>query len=238
VSRLVRAELVKLRTVRSGLWIAIGTLGLVGISAVSVVASSGTIENAGDDRSVARISAIAVLFALVLGIVVSGGEGTHGTITQTFLVAPVRERVLFAKALVAAAVGVALGVLAEALTLVVAVPGASLSLHNSRLVLVGVLIACGAAAALGAGLGALYHRQGPALISAFVWLLIAESVLAIGLHSRVKYLPGHVFAAAVSGTRPPSTNDVLGTWPGAVGSMLYAAAFVFAGGVFLLRRDV
>ena len=60
-----------------------------------------------------------------------------------------------------------LGVLAEALTLVVAVPGLSLSVHNARYVLIGVLIACAAAGALGVGLGALYHRQGPAIVTEY-----------------------------------------------------------------------
>ncbi|TMK72013.1 MAG: hypothetical protein E6G50_04830, partial [Actinobacteria bacterium] len=124
---LVQAELLKLRTVRSLLWITLGMLVLVGISVISVVASSDAIQDASRDRSIARISAIAVVFALLQGIIVMGAEGTHGTITQTFLVAPVRGRVLAAKALVAAVVGVALAVAAELLTVVVAAPGLSLS---------------------------------------------------------------------------------------------------------------
>jgi ABC-2 type transport system permease protein len=238
VSRLVRAEIVKLRTVRSLLWVTLAMVALVGISVISVVASSGAIENAGDDRSVARISSIAVVFALILGIIVMGAEGTHGTITQTFLVAPVRERVVAAKAIVAVAFGVALGAVAEALTLLVAGPGLSLSLHNARYVLIGVLIASAAAGALGVGLGALYHRQGPAMITAFLWLLIAESVLAIGLRDNVKYLPGHVFAATVAGTRGSSQNDLVGTWAGAFGAALYAVGFLAAGAALLSRRDV
>jgi ABC-2 type transport system permease protein len=238
VNRLVRAEFMKVRTVRSALWVTLGMVALVGISVVSVVASSGTIETAGDDRSVARIAAIAVLFALILGIIVMGAEGTHGTITQTFLVAPVRERVVAAKAIVAVLLGLALGVLAEMLTLVFAVPGVSLSVHNARYVLIGVLIASAAAGALGVGLGALYHRQGPAIITAFLWLLIGESVLAIGLHDRVRFLPGHVFAAAVAGTRGRSQNDLVGAWPGAFGAALYALGFLAAGAALLARRDV
>jgi len=238
VNRLVRAELMKLRTVRSLLWVMLGMVALVGISVISVVASSGGIENAGDDRSVARIASIAVVFSLILGIIVMGAEGTHGTITQTFLVAPVRERVVAAKAMVAAMLGVALGVLAEALTLVVAVPGLSLSVDNARYVLIGVLIACAAAGALGVGLGALYHRQGPAIVTAFMWLLIAESVLGIGLRENVKYLPGHVFAATVAGTRHASESHVLGTWPGVLGAALYAVGFLVAGTALLSRRDV
>ena len=204
----------------------------------SVVASSGAIDNPGDDRSVARISSIAVVFALMLGIIVIGAEGTHGTITQTFLVAPVRERVLAAKAIVAGLLGAVLGALAEALTLGVAIPGVSLDVHNARYVLVGVLVASAAAGALGVGLGAVYHRQGPAIISAFLWLLIAESVLAIGLRDNVKYLPGHVFAATVAGTRGSSSNDLLGVWAGSAGAVVYAAGFLVAGAVLLSRRDV
>ena len=238
MNRLVRAELMKLRTVRSLLWVTLGMVALVGISVISVVASSGVIENAGDDRSVARIASIAVVFSLILGIIVMGAEGTHGTITQTFLVAPVRERVVAAKAFVGVVLGVALGVFAEALTLLVAVPGASLSVHNARYVLVGVLIACAAAGALGVGFGALYHRQGPAIVVALLWLLIAESVLAIGLHDKVRYLPGHVFAATVAGTRGSSSSDLVGAWSGAAGAALYAVGFLAAGTALLSRRDV
>ena len=238
MSRQVRAEFLKLRTVRSLLWVTLGMVALVGISVISVIASSGAIESAGDDRSVARISAIAVVFALILGIVVIGAEGTHGTITQTFLVAPMRERVVAAKALVAAVIGVFLGLLAEALTLLFAVPGASLSVHNARYVLSGVLIASGIAGALGVGLGALFHRQGPAIITTFLWLLIGESVVAIALRDNVRFLPGHVFAAAVAGTLHSSQNDLLGAWAGALGAVLYALGFLVVGTVFLSRRDV
>ena len=61
MNRLVRAELMKLRTVRSLLWVTLGMVALVGISVISVVASSGVIENAGDDRSVARIASASLL---------------------------------------------------------------------------------------------------------------------------------------------------------------------------------
>jgi ABC-2 type transport system permease protein len=238
VSRLVRAELLKLRTVRSLLWVALGMLVLVGISVISVVASTDAIESAARDRSVARISSIAVVFALLQGIIVMGAEGTHGTITQTFLVAPVRERVLTAKALVAAVVGAALAVAAELLTILVAVPGLSLSVGDAGYVWTGVVIAGAAAGALGVGVGALFHRQGPAIISAFLWLLIGESVLAIALRDGVRFLPAHVFAATVAGTVHSTQNDLVGAWAGAVGAVLYAIGFLAVGAAFLSRRDV
>jgi hypothetical protein len=60
----------------------------------------------------------------------------------------------------------------------------------------------------------------------------------IALHNDVKYLPGHVFAATVAGTRGSSQDDLLGTWPGALGAALYAVGFLVAGGALLSRRDV
>ena len=173
---LVRAEILKLRTVRTLLWVTVAMLALVAIPVISIAASSGATSTAADDRSVARVAAVAVVFAVVLGIAIFGAEGSHGTITQTLLVAPVRERVLAAKAVVAAALGLALGVLAEVVVLIVGVPGVSLNVHNARGVLGGVLFACAAGGVVGVGVGALFHRQGPAIVVTLLWLLIAESV--------------------------------------------------------------
>ena len=63
-------------------------------------------------------------------------------------------------------------------------------------------------------------------------------MLAIGLRDNVKYLPGHVFAATVAGTRGSSANDLLGAWPGAFGALVYAAGFLAVGAALLSRRDV
>src|SRR2546422_3623497 len=160
MTALVRSELLKLRTVRTFLWITLASVALVVIASISVSASSGTIQSAADDRSVARIAAVALIFALIGGIVVMAGESTHGTITQTLLVIPVRERVVLAKVVVAALIALALAVLAELLVLVITVPGASLNFHNTRLVFLGVLIAAPLAGALGVGLGGVVKSQG------------------------------------------------------------------------------
>ena len=234
--RLVRAELVKLRTVRTLLWLGLALVLLVLIASISIAAASGALQNAADHRSVARVSAIAVVFSLLLGIILVGAEGTTGTITQTFLVAPGRERVLAAKAYVGAALGVLLGFLAEVLVVVITVPGASLDVGRVWGVLGGVLLACAAAAPLGVGIGAVFHRQGPGIVVTLIWLLIAENVLAVALRDDIRYLPAHVFAAAVSGEG--AQNALLSSSGGAVGAVLYAVAFFAAGVVAMSRRDV
>jgi ABC-2 type transport system permease protein len=236
VTRLLRSELLKLRTVRTLLWVTLGMVGIILISSVSISLSSGEATSAADDRSIVRISAVAVLFAVVTGIVIFGSEGTNGTITQTLLVAPVRERVMAAKAGVAAALGLVLAVLAEVLTVVIVVPGASVDLRDARLVLLGVALGGAVGAAAGVGIGAVFHRQGPAIAFTLLWLLIAENILAVALRDNIKYLPGHVFAAAVSGEH--GSEQLVGTWGGLLGAALYAAAFLAAGSAALARRDV
>ena len=56
-------------------------------------------------RDVVSIAAVSALISLILGIVASAGEFAHGTIGQTFLVAPVRERVAAAKLIAGAFAG-------------------------------------------------------------------------------------------------------------------------------------
>src|SRR2546425_10292975 len=79
MTALVRSELLKVRTVRTFLWITLASVALIVIASISVSASSGTIQSAADDRSVARIAAVTLIFALIGGIVVMAGGAPHRT---------------------------------------------------------------------------------------------------------------------------------------------------------------
>jgi ABC-2 type transport system permease protein len=236
MSRLFRSEFLKLRTVRTFMWIALANVALVFIAALSVSAAGGEIQTADDDRSVAQIAGVALIFGLIGGIVVMGGEATHGTITQTLLVTPLRERVLFAKVAVAALIALALAVLAEALVLALTVPGASLDVHNARLVLLGVLIAAPLAGALGVGLGAVVHGQGAGIAISLIWLLIGEHLAPLISRSIEQYTPGRSFAALASGAR--RGDELLGMGAGGFAAAVWTAAFVAAGLLTFLRRDL
>jgi ABC-2 type transport system permease protein len=236
MSRLLRAELLKIRTVRTFLWIALADVALVLITAVSVAASESAIHGPEDDRAIAHIAAVAIVLALIGGIVVMGAEAKHGTITQTLLVTPVRESVLLVKAAVAAAIGLALAVLSEALVLAITIPGAGLDVDNARLALVGILIAAALAGALGAGLGALVHAQGAAITISLVWLLVGENLVAVVNESATKHTPGRTFAALASGER--TAGDLLGMGAGAVGAGVWTALLLAAGLLAFLGRDV
>lgn len=232
-----RSELLKVGTIRTLAWLAVAEVGLVLIAAVSVAASSGPLESAADHRSVARIAAVSLVFALIAGIIVMAGESTHGTITQTLLAAPVRERVVAAKVIVAAAIGLALAVLAELLAIVIGAPGGVLHVSDTQLVFVGTLIGAALAGMVGVGVGTVFRGQGSAIAVSLLWLLIGESVLAAAVRHGVRFFPGHAFAATVTGTRAGS-EDVLGTWPAVVVAVGYAVVSVAVGTALLSRRDV
>jgi ABC-2 type transport system permease protein len=236
VNALLRSELLKVRTVRTYLWLALASVALVVIASISVSASTGTIESAADDRSVAQIAAIALVFSLIGGIVAMAGEFTHGTVTQTLLATPVRERVVLAKAVVAALIAIVFALVAELLVLTITVPGAALDFHNARLVFLGILIAAPLAGVLGVGLGGVVKSQGSGIAVSLVWLLIGEHIVLLISESASRYSPGRAFAALASGER--SGHGLLGMSAGGVASVAWALGFVSFGLLVFLGRDV
>jgi ABC-2 type transport system permease protein len=234
VTRLFRSEVLKVRTIRTFLWIALANVALVLITAISVAASTGAIADE-DHRGVAQIAGSALVFGLISGIIVMAGEARHGTITQTLLVTPVRERVVLVKVAVAALIGLVLAVLAEALVLLVTGP-ASLDVDKAGGVLIGILIGAPLAGALGVGLGALVHAQGPAIGISLAWLLIGESLAPAISESATKYTPGRSFGALASGVR--DGGQLLGMVGGGFAAAIWTLVFVAAGLLALLGRDV
>jgi ABC-2 type transport system permease protein len=237
MSKLVRAEVLKVLSVRTLLWLAIGEAAFIVVAVVARVLTFDGTQDATVDRGTAQHAAASILFALIAGVLITASESTHGTITQTLLAAPVRERVVAAKLVVAAAAGAALAVLAELLTIVIGVSGGILHLREADLVLVGTLIGAAVAAALGVGLGAIFRGQGTAIGVTLFWLLLGESLLAAAIGHGVRFFPGHVFAATAAGTRAGS-GVVLGTWAGVAVAVVYAALFLAVGTALLSRRDV
>ena len=234
MTRLFRSEFLKLRTIRTFLWIALANIALVLITAISVAASTGAIMDE-DHRGVAQIAGSALVFGLISGIIVMAGEARHGTITQTLLVTPVRERVVLVKVGVAALIGLGLAVLAEGLVLLVTGP-ASLDVHKAGGVLIGILVGAPLAGALGVGIGALVHAQGPAIGISLAWLLIGENLAPVISESATTYTPGRSFGALASGVR--DGGQLLGMVGGGFAAAIWTLVFVAAGLLALLGRDV
>jgi ABC-2 type transport system permease protein len=233
VTALLGSEVLKVRTVRTFLWVTLANAVLVFVAALSVTLSSNSITSAEDDRSAAQIAAVSLLMALIGGIIIFAGEATHGTITQTLLVTPVRERVFVAKIVVALCFGLVLAVIAEALTLIVV---SELHVHNARLVLLGTLIGAPLTGALGVGLGAIFHGQGAAITVSLIWLLVGESIAGFLRDDLEKYTPGRAFGSLVSGVT--SQEGLLGMTGGGFVAAAWTLAFVAAGVLTFVGRDV
>ena len=112
MSRLIGAEMLKLRTTRTG-------VALIGSVVAIVVLVSALATFTGDFDSgnfntvdLLGISGFAQPFALVLGILAVTSEFRHGTITPTLIVAPGRGRLLAAKLAANGLAGLVLGVVA------------------------------------------------------------------------------------------------------------------------------
>lgn len=243
MSRLVRAELLKVWTTRLLLWLGLLVLGLeVLVIALHVSQDSVTsLAEPRNQRNVVSIAAISALISLILGIVSSAGEFTHGTINQTLLVAPVRERVVAAKVAAAALAGAVLAVFACAFAWALAallLSSRSVPLHlgsgSAVRLAFGTIGAAAITGALGTGFGALLRRQTAAIVVALVWLLVGEPLLAIAKADR--YGPGHAVASVVEAGRQGS--ELLAFAPGLALALAYAVVAGVLGVASLKRADV
>jgi len=240
----LRAEVLKALTTRLLLWFG---LGLVGFLALVVSIHIGTsdrfaLTTESTQRDVFQAAGLTAVVAVLVGSLLVTAEYNHGTINQSFLAVPIRERMLTAKLGVAAAAGAVLAVAAGAVTLILAEVwyagrGETLDLGGGTLTpLLGTLAASVVAAAVGMGLGAVLRRQTASTVVILLWLLIGENVIAL-VPGAARYAPGHVLAALVVAHRH-SSADTLGFGAAAAISLLYAAALCAAGFAVVRRSDV
>lgn len=200
MTRLIRAELLKLATMRV-------TYGMI-LLALAVGGLFASLEASGAGRRVASVSTVsglttvttttgfANIIAAVLGVILVSGEFRHGSATLTYLATPARGRVLAAKTVAAAAGGALLGLLAGLVALgiglgFVAADGYQVTLGTGTLIghVGGAMLGGALLAAAGAAAGALIRSQLGAVIGVFVWCLVAESILGRLFGSVQPYLP-------------------------------------------------
>ena len=254
--RLLYAELLKVRTApRTSLGLVLGLLLLAGFGSATTAydADSTPFGREVALGDVISVVSIAPVFTLILGILVVTWEYRHGTITQTFLATPRRERVIGAKDALSFVYGGVLAVAALVLTLIVASFWISLDLERGHWELAGRLVFAAAAwGVLGAGLGALLQSQVGAIVTSFVWFLVAEPLLSATIDSLTDaritdYFPGNALerlqdtAGAVEvGPEGVVTGPdyAFGLWPAALLVVGYAALFAVLGLVSALKRDV
>jgi ABC-2 type transport system permease protein len=243
--RLVYTELLKIRTApRTTLAL---VLGLVALSVLgSGSAASG--ENAADEAllwDALSIGTTATLFALILGILVVTWEYRHGTITQTYLVTPRRERVMAAKYGMSATLGVVLTAISLLVVLITASFLISIDLTVGQWELIGRIVLAGALwAVLGAGLGALLQSQVGAIVAVFVWFLIAEPLIGVRYDHFADYLPGGSLDGLTRRGQPAGFEGAgdqgysYGIWTAGIVAGAYAVILAVLGTISAIWRDV
>ncbi len=251
MTALVRAELLKLRTVAPPFWLLLTTLGFVLLSVLATVLTAG-MDGAPlqrDDpellaRAVASASAGNVIL-LVLGILALTQEFRFGTATPSFLVTPRRGSVLAAKL-----VAIALAGLVFALISIVFALGVSwllIELRGDALVfdstVVEVLLGVGLCLLLygpiGVGVGALIRNQIAAVVAALAWTFIAEQLLVALLPEVGKWTPGGASSAVLQlGDLATTRGDLLPVWGGALLLVAYAVVLSVVAATLTLRRDL
>ena len=241
----VKAELLKLRTLRSFWWTAVALLAAVPVLVVSNIAVAedvvGKLHTGEGVRSV--FSAASTPLMLIVGIMLMAGEFRHRTAAGTFLTEPRRRRVVVAKLIASALVATLLALASAAVALAVGLPALSakhvdLPAHAGDIAaaLLGSSTATVLYALVGVGLGAAIRNQTVAISVALGWSFVVEGALMALADGVGRWLPGGA-AAALSGGLPQGI-DLLPVWAAALLFAAYGFGFAAAGITLIGRRDV
>ena len=251
MTALVRAELLKLRTVRLPLWLLLTTLALVVLGVCVTVLTAG-LEGAPlqrDDpallaRSVASASSGSVV-VLVLGVLTLTQEFRFGTATPSFLVTPRRSRVLVAKLIAIAVTGLGFALVSAALA--VGLSAVLLPLRDGAVtwdrtvleVLLGVVLVMVLYGPIGIAVGALVRNQIAAVVGSLAWIFIVEQLLVALLPEVGRWTPGGASSAVLQlGDLATTRGDLLPVWGGALLLVAYAVVLSLLAARFTLRRDL
>ena len=240
--RLVAAELLKVWTApRTLLGILLSELAIVLIGTIATLHSAvnDPVLPPNLSRDIATMGGIALLFTTLVGVLIATTEYRHGTITLTFLAAPVREKVLAAKTGAAVIASVLLTLPATLLPIVIAgiwVGGRAdyhFGGHEWQLV-ARLFLGAALVAMIGFFIGASLKRQLGAVILVLAWLVFLEPALG-GLFPGTK---DYLIGPNIGGVLGDSGNDVPSfghSFAVLVGYLVVLGAVAF---VLTRRRDV
>jgi ABC-2 type transport system permease protein len=183
----------------------------------------------------------AYIFTLILGILGMSGEYRHQTITWSFLVTPVRGRVVTAKLAVYGMIGLLVAVVSTLVTFgvgaaLLAADGHPVTTPGLSAVLAGATLSTALYAVFGVALGALIRNQVAAVIVAVVWFTFGDYLLSSLLPEVGRWLP--TGAARAVGGMTLESGALLPAWGGGLLFAAYVVAIVLAARLLTLRRDV
>jgi ABC-2 type transport system permease protein len=177
MTRLLRAEMLRLATTRSYRLLAAGAVALIAGGTGATAAATGFTPGTSAARATLAIAGLAQTVALLAGALSVTGEFRHKTITPAVLITPGRTPLLVAKLITMAAAGLAFGLAATGIATAITLPllaarhiPAGVSGTQAAAIIVGGGVATALGAALGVGVGAIIRNQAGAIVTVLALL--------------------------------------------------------------------
>ena len=178
MTRQFRAELLKIRSTRTTVGLVLGMLGLIGLISLlsGLLTKVPDLTTVEDQREALSVGSLAGVFAALAGIMLMTSEYRYGTIRPTFLITPIRSRVLVTKVAAGVLAGVVFGIAGEALGFGIGIACLAgrgidyeLSGGQTALLLLGTVAGTALWGAIGVAVGALVRNQVGAIIGVLAW---------------------------------------------------------------------
>ena len=244
----IRSEWIKLRSVRSTP-LFVGLTAVIGIG-MSLVLAKVVKTDPYDDLPFTISNTFLVstwlttIFAVVAGTLLFTSEVQHGTLAGALASRPSKPTIIGAKAVTAAALGLAMGVVGIVGGLVGAIAGGmdTGDMSGAASGVVWALVLTTLASVLGLGVGLIVRHSAAAVTSVLVWALAIETLLRGIVPASVSRLLPFTAAHGLLGTRSAAdTPETLAAALSNVGNMMvigcWATAAVAIGTALLIRKD-
>jgi ABC-2 type transport system permease protein len=242
---LIRSEFRKLATVR-GPWLLLAAGPLIVVAGITgLVVSGGNVHDPALAGQAYAHVGLAAICTLIFGVLAVAGEYRHATITDTYLSAPRRGRVVTAKLAVYGLTGAAAGLVSCLTAIGVTAAWWTAKGGTFHLPAAGAWPTLGGGVAanlgfavIGVGIGSLVRNPAAAIAAALAWIALVEGIAGQLLGPAVaRWLP---LAASESLDRASltATAGLLPQWGGGLVLLGYAGAFAGTAVITTLRRDV
>lgn len=256
MTTLIRTEVRKIFTTKLWWGMLLGALAFTTLGVVATILGAGNAQSGippladpSTQRQAFGSSGAALLFILVLGVIGMTTEFRHFTSRPTFLFEPRRGRVVLAKLLTYASLGLVYSVLCAGLAVAIILPwlsakGVDVSLGANGIphTLVTTVVSVAIFGVVGVGLGVLVRNQIIAVIASLAYLFVLEPLIRVipYVKDAYKFLPGGANAALTQSNAQTGSGgtDLLGTWSGGVVLVCWGLLFAILGTLLTVRRDI
>ncbi len=252
MTALLRSEMRKVATIKLWWGMLLGSMAFAALSVIAQIATNGLRNNpaaplttAVTQRSIFSSAISGYIFSAVVGIILITTEFRHFTSRPTFLLEPRRGRVIAAKLLVAAGVGLLYGIACVAVAVAITVPwlaAKGVTIHwaadGLAVVMAGAVGVVAIFAIVGVGVGVLFRNQIAAVITTLAYLFVVEPLVAVipVIKEGYPYLPGAAANALTGVARNQAL--LLRNWQGGLLLLGWGLLFAAVGWVVTIRRDI